>query len=101
MKKFLSLLFLLLVAISAFAEEDPTQFSTSVISFGNYNLTGKTFYVVSGNPDIKDNDIEFQYYADIIKQILIRNKATPTNDYINADMVVLLDYSIADASYQA
>ena len=101
MNKILSLLFLLLVAICAFAEDDPVQISTSVISFGNYNLTGKTFYVVSGNPDIEDNDLEFQYYADIIKQILIRNRATPTNDYINADMVVLLDFSIADASYQA
>ena len=77
MKKFLSLLFLLLVAISAFAEEDPTHISTSVISFGNYNLTGKTFYVEpQGDADwlvkpVNANEVTtmLKYYVDTIFQM--------------------------------
>ena len=77
------------------------HFITSFNAFGNYNLKGKTFYVESGDPQIDSNDLEFQYYRDIITQMLIRQKAIPTKDYNNADMCVLLDYHLTDESYQA
>ena len=77
------------------------HFITSFNAFGNYNLKGKTFCVESGDPQIDSNDLEFQYYRDIITQMLIRKKAIPTKDYNNADMCVLLDYHLTDESYQA
>ena len=96
MKKILS--FLLFSIISIYSN---AYIVVDFSSFGNYDLNGKTFYIESGNPAIKSNDLEFHFYRDIFTQMLIRHKAIPTKDVRTADMCILLDYAITDRSYQA
>ena len=83
-----------LLSIAAFA-----KYEIEVSSFGNYDMNGKTFFVISGNPDVYSGDLEFIYYRDIIVQCLIRKKAIPVDDQLAADICVLLDYGITDKSY--
>lgn len=72
-------------------------YDVSVFSFGNYDLQGKTFYIVSDNETDVDLDLEFQYYRDILTQCFILRKAIPTNDSINADMRIQAGYGIGQA----
>ena len=74
-----------------------TEFST----FGDYDVAGKTFYVVSGDSKVSNNDLEFKYYVDIIKQCIMRYKGIPTDNYDEADFCILMDYGLTDESYVA
>jgi hypothetical protein len=74
-------------------------YTTSVNSFGNYNLLGKTFYIESGDNNISSNDVEFKEYASYISESLKLSGATEIKDKTNADMCVLLNYGISDESY--
>lgn len=98
MKHLISLILMFVLSSNSLGQ---SRYVTEFSSFGNYDLKGKSFYIESGNPNIKSNDLEFKYYSDIITQTLIRSKAVPTNDQYSADMCILLDYSLTDASYQA
>jgi hypothetical protein len=80
---------------------ESTKYYTEFSTFGDYNMAGKTFYVIPGNSNISINDLEFKYYADIIKQCIIRDKGIPTDDFDNADFCVLMDYGLTDESYVA
>lgn len=99
MKKFFTTIICLfcLMIVNAESSGYVTEFST----FGDYDVAGKTFYVISGNSNISTNDLEFKYYADIIKQCIIRHKGIPTDDFDNADFCVLMDYGLTDESYVA
>lgn len=76
-----------------------TRYVTSVNSWGNYNLRGKTFYIESGSKDVSSSDLEFREYAGYLTENLKLAGARVTTDKINADMVILMNYSIADESY--
>ena len=77
------------------------DYHAEISSFGDYDMLGKTFFILSGDSRISNNDLEFQYYRDIITQCMLRNKAIPTNNYDSADVCILLDYDITDESYVA
>ena len=76
-----------------------SRLQTSINSFGNYNLQGKTFYIESGNDKISSNDLEFLEYADYVAKSLKSNGANKINDKKNADMCILVTYEISDKSY--
>ena len=97
MKKVISIFAALLISIIANAQQ--TLVHVDVSSFGNYDITGKYIYIIPGDPNIELDDIEFQYYKDILKQGFLRQKAIPTDEESKADLCVLLDYAIADKSY--
>lgn len=76
-----------------------TNYVTSVNSFGNYNLVGKTFYIESGDENISSYDLEFKEYAKYLQEVLTLQGSKLTSDKRNADMCILMNYSIADESY--
>lgn len=100
MKKFyLILVFLASISLVSFSQND--YIAAEVSSFGNYDMSGKTFYVLSGNSNITNKDLEFIQYRDIIIQCMIRKNAIPTNNHDTADVCILMDYGITDKSYVA
>ncbi|MGM9831806.1 MAG: hypothetical protein ACI3Z5_07295 [Paludibacteraceae bacterium] len=100
MKRLAFLLFTIAV-INTMMVAQNSKYIAEVSSFGDYPMCGKTFYIISGDSRISNNDLEFQYYRDIITQCLLRFKAIPTNNYDSADVCILLDYGITDESYVA
>jgi hypothetical protein len=76
-----------------------TRITTSVNSFGNYSVSGKTFYIESGDKNVSSSDVEFREYASYVATSLKLQGATETYDKKNADMCVLVNYGISDESY--
>ena len=100
MKK-INLLLLAMVNVLSVTFGQNTYFKTETSSFGKYSMSGKTYYILPCNPNLSANDLEFVYYRDIIRQVMVRHKATYTNDMDSADVCILLDYAITDESYMA
>lgn len=75
------------------------EIKTSINSFGNYNMVGKTFYIESGDKNVSSNDVEFQEYANYVATSLKLQGAIETQDKINADMCILVNYGISNESY--
>lgn len=76
-----------------------TLYQTSLNSYGNYNILGRTFYIESGDSKIPSNDVEFREYADYVAKSLKSEGSNETNDKKNADMCILVTYGISDESY--
>ena len=64
MKKVLLVLALVMGAVANAYSRD--IYESEVQSFGNYNMEGKTFYVISANPNVSNKDLEFIDYKDYI-----------------------------------
>jgi hypothetical protein len=73
--------------------------TTSVNSFGNYDVACKTFYIESGDKNVSSHDVEFKEYANYVAASLKLQGSTETNDKKNADMCILVNYGISDESY--
>lgn len=101
MKRTFIFIFYIVITIGIAYPQSHSYFEANISSFGNYDMRGKTFYVLSGNSSISNKDLEFLYYKDIITQILIRKQAVPTNNHDSADVCILMDYGITDKSYVA
>ena len=76
-------------------------YEAEIQSFGNYDMEGKKFYVISANPNISNKDLEFLDYKDYITQCLILKKAILCENSDSADVCVLFDYGVVDKSYMA
>ena len=76
-------------------------YEAEIQSFGNYNMAGKTFYVISANPNVSNNDLEFLDYKDYITQCLLLKNAFLCENSDSADVCVLFDYGVVDKSYVA
>lgn len=76
-------------------------YESEIQSFGNYNMDGKTFYVISADPKVSNKDLEFQDYKDYITQCLMLKNAIPCEDSDSADVCILFDYGVVDKSYVA
>ena len=76
-------------------------YESEIQSFGNYNMDGKTFYVISADPKVSNKDLEFQDYKDYITQCLMLKNAIPCEDSDSADVCILFDYGVVDISYVA
>ena len=97
MKKFHLIIILLAnISLTLFAQNG--YYKSDISSFGNYDMSGKTFYILSGNANISNNDLEFIQYRDIIAQCIIRKHAILTNNQDMADVCILMDYGITDKS---
>ena len=99
MKKMLFVLALVMSAVTNAYSRD--IYESEIQSFGNYNMEGKTFYVISANPDVSNKDLEFLDYKDYITQCLILKNAIPCENSDSADVCILFDYGVADKSYVA
>ena len=99
MKKMLLMLALVMSAVTNAYSRD--IYESEIQSFGNYNMEGKTFYVISANPNVSNKDLEFQEYKDYITQCLMIKKAIPCENSDSADVCVLFDYGVGDKSYVA
>ena len=75
------------------------RITTSVSSFGNYNMVGKTFYIESGDKNVSSNDVEFREYANYVATSLKLRGAIETQDKRSADMCILVNYAISNESY--
>lgn len=73
--------------------------NTSISAFGDYDMKGKKFCILSGIDDVKSNDLEFISYANIIKQCLIAKKAIPVEIEDNPEVFIYLNYGIHDYSH--
>ena len=76
-------------------------YESEIQSFGNYNMDGKTFYVISADPKVSNKDLEFQEYKDYITQCLMIKNAIPCENSDSADVCILFDYGVVDKSYVA
>lgn len=95
MKKFYLITILLAnISLTSFAQNG--YYESEISSFGDYDMSGKTFYILSGNANISNKDLEFIQYRDIIAQCMIRKHAIPTNNQDIADVYILMDYDITD-----
>lgn len=99
MKKVLLVLALVMGAVANAFSRD--IYESEVQSFGNYNMVGKTFYVISADPKVSNKDLEFQDYKDYITQCLILKGAILCENSDSADVCVLFDYGVVDKSYVA
>ena len=99
MKKILLVLALVMGAVANAYSGD--IYESEVQSFGNYNMEGKTFYVISANPNVSNKDLEFLDYKDYITQCLILKNAIPCENSDSADVCILFDYGVVDKSYVA
>jgi hypothetical protein len=99
MKKIL-LVLALVMAVAANAR-GADIYEAEIQSFGNYDMEGKKFYVISANPNISNKDLEFMDYKDYITQCLILKKAILCENSDSADVCVLFDYGVVDKSYAA
>lgn len=77
-----------------------TKYITSVDAVGDYDVTGRTFYVESGDPSVSSDDSQFIYYSDCIAKIMARLKAYQVSDPAFADMRVRLKYYIQNTALQ-
>lgn len=75
------------------------RYETSVNSWGQYNLYGKTYYIESGDKNTSSSDLEFREYTKYLVENLKLQGAIITTDKKNADLCILMNYSIADESY--
>ena len=98
MKKILFALALMMGAICVMGQD---VYESEIQSFGDYDMKGKTFYVISANPNISNNDLEFLDYKDYITQCLILKGAILCENSDSADVCVLFDYGVVDKSYVA
>ena len=76
-------------------------YESEIQSFGNYDMVGKTFYIISADSKISNKDLEFQEYKDYITQCLIIKKAILCENSDSADVCILFDYGVVDKSYVA
>lgn len=74
-------------------------YDVKIKSFGQYDLKNKSFYIISGDEYISNNDIEFKEYASWVSYALKLNGAIEVEEYAEADITVLLSYDITDKSY--
>jgi hypothetical protein len=95
------LLVLALVMTMAANARGADIYEAEIQSFGNYDMEGKKFYVISANPNISNKDLEFLDYKDYITQCLILKKAILCENSDSADVCVLFDYGVVDKSYVA
>jgi hypothetical protein len=98
MKKILVILALMMGAICVMGQD---VYESEIQSFGDYDMKGKTFYVISANPNISNNDLEFLDYKDYITQCLILKGAILCENSDSADVCILFDYGVGDKSYVA
>lgn len=71
----------------------------TVNSFGNYDMTGKTFFILSGDTSVSSSDPEFLEYASYVTRCLTRAGAHVVDSALAADICILINYGISDASY--
>jgi hypothetical protein len=64
-------------------------------------MANKTYYILPNNPKTSKNDLEFIYYRDIIKQVMVNHNAKYTTNMDSADVCILLDYAVTNESYIA
>lgn len=72
---------------------------TEVDSYGEYNLSGKTYFIESGDENIKTSDLEFLEYAKLLEASLKMQGAIRTTNKESADLCILVNYAITDQSY--
>lgn len=94
------LLMLMAYLLFAGVANAQTKYITSVDAVGDYDVTGRTFYIESGDPAVSNNDAQFQYYADCIAKVMARLKAYQVSDPAFADMRVKLKYYIQNTALQ-
>jgi hypothetical protein len=99
MKKMLLMMALVMGAVTSAYSRD--IYESEVQSFGNYSMEGKTFYVISADPNVSNKDLEFQEYKDYITQCLMIKNAIPCENSNSADVCILFDYGVVDKSYVA
>ena len=92
MKRNIFTLILLLNIVHIYAD-----YIVEVNSFGNYSMENKSFFIESTDKH-KVGDIEFKMYANKLAQYLIIQGAKITNDQINADVCIFLDYGIGESA---
>jgi hypothetical protein len=62
-------------------------------------MSGKTFYIESGNETVSSNDVAFLEYADYVAMSLKLQGAKKTSDKKRADLCIFFNYSTSDESY--
>lgn len=99
MKRLLSFLFSMLMISFLAVAYGQGIVQGHYTGIGEYQMRGKTYYIESGSNEISSNDIEFRTYAEYLSQILQMIGAIPATDQLTADVCILLNYGIEDASY--
>ena len=95
------ILFLLTAMIAVVSNVQSAVYTSEIQSFGNYCMDGKTFYVISGNPNVSNKDLEFLEYKDFVTQCMLLKNGILCENSDSADVCILLDYGIVDKSYVA
>lgn len=96
---FLLCIFSITINLNAKLKDHFNHYDVKIKSFGQYDLKNKSFYILSGDEYISNNDIEFKEYASWVSYALKLNGAIEVEEYAEADITVLLSYDITDKSY--
>ena len=75
------------------------SYYVEVDSYGSYDVYGKSFYVLSGDEGVADNDLQFREFVGYIEQAMIMKGAQVSETLENAELVLLLRYGLSDESY--
>lgn len=92
MRKIILLSLLLFMSCNLLA-----SYNVEISSFGKYTIKGKTFYIVPGDDRMLTKDLEFKQYTKYVASYIILAGGIETQDTINADMCVFLNYGIGDS----
>jgi|GEM_PF-4189849 len=107
MKRYLLLSILLLCFITANSQrifdsgatKEKVSYNVTAEGFGDYDLKGKTFFVVPGDTTVSIKDPEFKEYAKSVSTLLQYEGAREVKDFASADMCVLIVYAVTDHTY--
>ena len=95
MRNLILFIFCLYSSISVAA----SHYGVEVMSFGEYDMNGKTFIIIPANEHIDENDLEFKEYSGYIKKLLATVGAKEASKPEIADICILMNYEITNQSY--
>lgn len=90
------LFFALFCSIVTYAQ---SRYEVEVNSFGEYDMTGKTFVIIPADENIPSSDLEFKEYSGYICKVLATTGAHEINNILDADICILMHYEITNQSY--
>lgn len=96
---FICVFFILSFHSPLFAQLFVPYLNINMEGFGEYELRGKSFFLVPADETISMKDLEFREYSKDVSALLQYEGAIEAEDITNADMCILVSYSISEKAF--
>ena len=92
MKKSLFLVLLLFITSEIFA-----IYTVEFSALGDYSMKGKTFYILPGDSNISEKDLDFKEYTKYVASYIILKGGIEIKDRSIADVCIFINYGIGES----